>query len=251
MAGVSRRRRDDNRVSMATVEIAALVVDRGNRRVLHSVSLSVGAGRLVGLLGPSGCGKSTLMRSIVGVQRVVSGSVEVLGLPAGDRHLRSRVAYTTQTPALYPDLSVAENVRYFARILRLGGAEVDRVLTAVDLDDHRDTQARNLSGGECARAALATALLGSPQLLVLDEPTVGLDPILRRRLWHLFAGLAQSGVTILVSSHVLDEADHCEDIILMRDGSVIANRSRVELLAQAGTGSMEEAFIALVENADG
>jgi len=232
--------------SAPSIAVAGLVVERGKRQVLRNIDLTVRSGRLVGLLGPSGCGKSTLMRAIVGVQRVASGSVEVLGLNSGDRRLRDRVAYTTQAPALYPDLTVVENIKYFARILGLEDGEVDRVVDAVDLGDHVSTQARNLSGGERARAALATALLGKPQLLVLDEPTVGLDPILRRRLWGLFAELVASGVTLLVSSHVLDEADHCEDIILLRDGSVIASEPRDTLLARAKTDSMEEAFINLV-----
>ena len=159
------------------IDIRELVVVRGGHEVLPGISLAVAAG-VTGLLGPSGCGKSTLLRAVVGVQRVRSGGVEVLGLPAGDRRLRDRVGYVTQAASVYDDLTVAENLHFFARVLGVDRAEVDEAIAAVDLADRRDHVVGNLSGGQRSRASLAVALLGDPDVLVLDEPTVGLDPVL-------------------------------------------------------------------------
>ncbi|MEP7091626.1 MAG: ABC transporter ATP-binding protein, partial [Nocardioidaceae bacterium] len=192
------------------VVVRDLVVQRGRVRAVDGLSFSLVAGEVTGLLGPSGCGKSTLMRSVVGVQVVTSGTVEVLGLPAGDRRLRDRVGYVTQAPSVYDDLTVTENLRFFARVLGVGRAEVDRCTDAVDLGARRDQVVSRLSGGERSRVSLAVALLGDPELLVLDEPTVGLDPVLRRDLWAMFHELADGGTAVLVSSHVMDEAERCD-----------------------------------------
>ena len=187
------------------------------------------------------------MRSLVGVQVVESGTVTVLGLPAGHPDLRDRVGYVTQAPSVYPDLTVAENLRFFARVLGCGNGEVDRCIDAVDLHDQRDQVVGRLSGGQWSRASLAVALLGRPQLLVLDEPTVGLDPVLRRDLWAMFHVLADQGVTVLVSSHVMDEAERCDRLLLMRDGRLLADDTPAALLASTGTDQIESAFLALVE----
>jgi ABC-2 type transport system ATP-binding protein len=228
------------------ISIRDLVVDRGGARVLESVSIEVAAGRITGLLGPSGCGKSTLMRSIVGVQIVASGRVDVLGLPAGSRDLRSEVGYVTQAPSVYLDLTARQNLDYFARVLDAPDQRVAEAIESVDLAASADRPVGSLSGGQRARVSLATALLSRPRLLVLDEPTVGLDPVLRGELWAGFHDLANGGTTLLVSSHVMDEADRCDDIVLMRDGGILAAMPRERLLAETGADGVEQAFLRLV-----
>jgi ABC-2 type transport system ATP-binding protein len=229
------------------VEVRGLSVDRGGHRVLDGLDLDIAAGVVTGLLGPSGCGKSTLLRSIVGVQRTQGGEVTVLDRPAGSAPLRNRVGYVTQSASVYEDLTVTENLRFFARVLGCDAAEVARVVAAVDLESHADAVAGELSGGQLSRASLAVALLGSPDLLVLDEPTVGLDPVLRRDLWRLFHDLAGAGVTVLVSSHVMDEAERCDRLLLMRDGAILANGTPAEIKDAAGADDIETAFLGLVE----
>jgi len=224
-----------------------LRVVRGGRAVIDDVSFIVLPGTLVGLLGPSGCGKTTLMRSLVGTQVVAGGVVELLGEPAGTPALRSQVGYVTQEPSVYADLTVSENLRYFASVLGMPSGAVERVIGNVGLGRHTDSIVGSLSGGEQARVSLATALLGSPRLLVLDEPTVGLDPLLRRDLWALFASLAAEGTTIMVSSHVMDEAERCQRLLLMRDGRILADDSPEALLSRTGSADIESAFIALIE----
>ena len=229
------------------VDVRGLRVVRGGRVVLDRLDLRVARGALTGLLGPSGCGKSTLMRAIVGVQVIASGSVGVLGEPAGSASLRHRVGYVTQAPSVYRDLSVRENLRYVASLLRADASDVYRVLDEVDLTDHADLVVSRLSGGEGSRVSLAAALLGRPELLVLDEPTVGLDPVLRRDLWALFHRLVDGGVTILVSSHVMDEAERCERLLLMREGRILADETPEALLARTGVDDVEKAFLHLVD----
>ncbi|MET0740334.1 MAG: ABC transporter ATP-binding protein [Candidatus Nanopelagicales bacterium] len=231
------------------IGVDRLVVDRGGRRVLDDVSFTVTEGEVVGLLGPSGCGKSTLMRALVGVQIVKSGRVELLGRPAGSADLRRRVGYVTQAPSVYADLSVHANLRYFATIVGAPRSDVDRVIDQVDLASHADTLVGRLSGGQVSRVSLATALLGTPELLVLDEPTVGLDPVLRRDLWNLFHRLAATGVTLLVSSHVMDEASRCSRLLLMREGQILADDSPDGLLSDTAAADVEAAFLQLVDAA--
>jgi ABC-type multidrug transport system ATPase subunit len=214
--------------------------------VLHGVTFEVPRGSIVGLLGPSGCGKTTLIRSIVGVQIVRGGTVTVLGHPAGSKPLRRLVGYSTQTPAVYHDLTVAENLRYFASVLGAPHHDADRVIDEVGLGVNRHQIIATLSGGELSRASLAAALLGAPELLVLDEPTVGLDPVLRQELWELFHELAGRGTTLIVSSHVMDEAARCRRLILMRDGYVLADETPDDLRATTGTQDIEAAFLRLI-----
>jgi ABC-2 type transport system ATP-binding protein len=234
-------------VVQAAVEISSLRVMRGGTTVLPGLTLDVAAGRVTGLLGPSGSGKTTLLRAIVGVQRVAGGEVRVLGEPAGAAGLRSRIGYMTQAPSVYGDLTVAENLRYFARVL---GAAPRRVAAAVDgvgLGGYEERPVVRLSGGERARVSLAAALLHEPELLVLDEPTVGLDPLLRRELWRTFNELAAAGTTLLVSSHVMDEADRCDDLVLLRGGAVLAAGTPTSLRARTGAADLDAAFLTLVE----
>jgi len=231
----------------AAVAVVGLEVSRGGRRVLHGLDFGVARGRITGLLGPSGCGKTTLMRAIVGVQIVQSGDVRVLGEPAGSPFVRARVGYVTQAPAVYQDLSARENLRYFARVLGAPAARVGETLEKVQLADRADRPVRNLSGGQRARVSLATALLGEPDVLVLDEPTVGLDPVLRENLWRTFHGLAERGVTLFVSSHVMDEAGRCDHLLLMRDGRLLADLTPAELRERTGEDDMEQAFLRLIE----
>jgi ABC-2 type transport system ATP-binding protein len=227
------------------IEIDELMVRFGSRDILRSITARVAFGRITGLLGPSGAGKTTLMRVIVGVQRFTAGRVRVLGRPAGAPELRHAVGYVTQAPSVYADLTVTENLRYFARLVGVDQTRIDDILTLVDLRTQAHQLAGTLSGGELSRASLAIALLGKPKLLVLDEPTVGLDPLLRRSLWRTFHDLAADGVTLLVSTHVMDEADRCDDLMLLRDGQVLAAGTGVELRERAHAATIEDAFLTL------
>jgi ABC-2 type transport system ATP-binding protein len=233
----------------SAIEIADLHVVRGGREVLRGVSVDVAAGRVTGLLGPSGCGKTTLMRSIVGVQLVHSGHVRVLKTPAGDPSLRSRLAYLPQAPSVYGDLTVAENLRYFGRVVGAGPGRVAEVLEIVGMTERAGQLVGSLSGGECARVSLAVALLGAPEVLVLDEPTVGLDPVLRADLWAAFRRLAAGGATLLVSSHVMDEAAECDSLLLMRDGAILADTTPQALRRRTGEPDLGRAFLAVIREA--
>lgn len=228
------------------VEAQGLTVTRGGREVLHALDFAVAAGEVTGLLGPSGCGKSTLMRALVGVQANARGSLEVLGSPAGSARLRPRIGYVTQAASVYDDLSVEENLRFFAGVLGVAADRVAQVLEVVDLTSHRDQEVRNLSGGQRSRVSLAVALLGRPDLLVLDEPTVGLDPVLREQLWDTFHALADDGAAVIVSSHVMDEAERCDRLLLMRDGTFLAQGAPGEIKRPGE--SIEAAFLRLVRS---
>jgi len=231
------------------VEVHGLTVVRGKREVLHGLDFVIRSGEVTGLLGPSGCGKTTLMRVLAGVQGGVSGTATVFGQPAGAKPLRDRLGYVTQAASVYDDLSVAENLRFFAKVLGVGREEVDRSIAAVDLADHADQVVGNLSGGQQSRASLAVALLKQPDLLVLDEPTVGLDPVLREDLWGLFHRIAAEGAAVLVSSHVMDEAERCDRLLLMRDGVFIADGTPSEIKEKAGADDIEQAFLTIVRGA--
>jgi len=229
------------------VVVDGLRVVRGSLEVLPGISLSVPRGQVVGLLGPSGSGKTTLLRSIVGVQVVAGGTVTVLGEPAGSPGLRSRVGYVTQDPSVYGDLTVRANLTYFAALVGAPRDAVERTMEEVDLTANADSRVDRLSGGERSRVSLGAALVGSPELLVLDEPTVGLDPVLRRDLWAMFHRLAGDGTTLLVSSHVMDEATRCDRLLLLREGHLLADDTPDGLLARTGAPDAERAFLALIE----
>ena len=232
------------------IVVSDLHVRRARIPVLHGLTLAVPSGRIVGLLGPSGSGKTTLMRSIVGVQVVDSGSIDVLGLPAGSPALRTRVAYVTQQASVYDDLTVRQNLSYFRRILGAPASDIDSVIERTHLGSVADRLAGSLSGGQRGRVSLAAALLGAPEVLVLDEPTVGLDPVLRVELWEMFHRLAADGATLLVSSHVMDEAKRCDRLLLMRDGALLADDTVPGVLEATSTDDVETAFLRLIERGE-
>ncbi len=234
----------------AAVIVQNLTVVRGATPVLDRLSLAVPRGRIIGLLGPSGSGKTTLMRAIVGVQIVKSGTIEVLGLPAGSRPLRTRMGYVTQQASVYDDLSVHQNLAYFRRVLGAPASDVDRVIERTDLGAVAGRLVGSLSGGQRSRVSLAAALLGAPQVLVLDEPTVGLDPVLRVELWALFRSLADDGATLLISSHVMDEAKRCDRLLLLREGALLADDTVQGVLQVTGTDDVEQAFLRLIERGE-
>lgn len=230
------------------VTIDQLHVVRGKMPAVQDLSVRIARGTITGLLGPSGSGKTTLMRCIVGTQIVTGGSVTVLGHPAGARWLRHRVGYMPQDPTIYGDLRVIDNVRYFAGLCGADRQAADEIVEAVDLRTHRATRCANLSGGQRTRVSLACALVGRPDLLVLDEPTIGLDPVLRVELWGQFDALARRGTTLLVSSHVMDEADRCGDLLLMREGRLLAHTTPDRLRKETGCTSLEEAFLSIIRH---
>jgi ABC-2 type transport system ATP-binding protein len=235
----------------SAIEISGLVVERGRREVLHGITAAIRAGRVTGLLGPSGSGKTTLIRAVVGVQIVKAGTVTVLGRPAGSPELRRQVGYVTQAPSVYADLSVRENVRYFAALYGLSSADADRAIRDVGLGDAAGQLVGDLSGGQRSRASLACAMIGHPGLLVLDEPTVGQDPVLRADLWAQFHALAEQGTTLLVSSHVMDEAGRCDRLLLLREGRLIGDDSPAGIRQAAGTDDLDEAFLTLIREHEG
>jgi ABC-2 type transport system ATP-binding protein len=230
------------------VTIENLRVIRGKFVAVDDLHVQIARGTITGLLGPSGSGKTTLMRCIVGTQIVTAGSVTVLGYAAGSAVLRDRVGYMPQDPTIYNDLRVIDNVRYFAALCGAGASAADEAVEAVDMQDHRTAYCANLSGGQRARVSLACALVSRPDLLVLDEPTIGLDPVLRADLWEQFAALARAGTTLLVSSHVMDEADHCGDLLLMREGHLLAHTTPNRLREDTGCTSLEEAFLSIIRH---
>ena len=237
-----------DKLHQTAIAVDGLVVNRGGKCVLDSVDFTVAAGSVTGLLGPSGSGKTTLLRSIVGVQKMTSGTVTVLGAAAGSPALRSQVGYVTQSPSVYGDLTIRQNVRYFAVNYGVSRNAADEAVRAVGLGDITNQMVNSLSGGQQARVSLACALVASPSVLVLDEPTVGLDPVLRRDLWQQFHALAAEGTTLLISSHVMDEAERCERLLLLREGRLLADDTPASLLHATGAPNLEEAFLRLILN---
>ena len=233
------------------MSVAAVRVSRGGREVVRGVTFELRAGEVVGLLGPSGSGKTTLIRALAGVQAHVAGDIDVLGQAAGSADLRARVGYVTQAPSVYPDLTVRENLEYFARILGAPPEAVNVALGRVRLDAAAEQRVARLSGGQLSRVSLGVALLADPPVLLLDEPTVGLDPVLRRDLWDDFRDLAAGGGALLISSHVMEEATRCDRLLLLRDGLLLADTTPARLLAETGAADAETAFLALIERGGG
>jgi len=225
-----------------------VTVKRGKQTVLRDVNLDLPSGKIIGLLGPSGAGKSTIMRALVGVQSKVTGEVSVLGQPAGSANLATRVAYSTQASSVFDDLNVTQNLDFARKMIGAPASDITRVLAEVGLTGFSKAKVGNLSGGQRNRVSLAMAMVGSPELLILDEPTVGLDPVLRAEIWTIFRNLANSGKTLLVSSHVMDEAERCDQLVFVRDGQVIANDSLANILMATSSTSAEGAFLVLAKS---
>lgn len=221
----------------------------GPIRAVDGITLQIPRGVIYGLLGPSGSGKTTFMRIIAGALRASGGRVAVLGRPMPDRSVAPRIGYMTQSAALYPDLSLRENLRFFGTIYGLNGARlgqrVETIAQEVELADRLDNPLHTFSGGMRQRASLACALLHEPELLILDEPTVGLDPVLRHAFWARFRQLADEGRTLLVSSHVMDEAERCDLLGFIRGGRLLASASPAELRRSTGQINLEDAFLVL------
>ena len=241
---------NDGNGANAVIARDVSVVVGGKYVAINKISAEIPRGRVVGIIGPSGAGKTTFIRSIVGRQRISGGYLKVLGIKAGSAELRHQVSYMTQELSVYADLTVKENLSYFARMVGVAKSEtkseVNRLLKTVDLGSQADTLVMNLSGGQKQRVSLAIAMIGDPVLLVLDEPTVGLDPVLRDSLWELFRQLAEAGRTLIISSHVMDEAERCDQLLLLRDAEVLAQGSPRDLRNRTGTNTVEQAFLKLV-----
>ena len=231
------------------VRVSNLRVRRRRRETLHGLTFDLPTGTITGLLGPSGCGKTTLMRVLVGVQHY-DGEVTVLGAEPGAPAVRDRIGYVTQEAAVYKDLTARQNLRYFASLAGPRARDVNEVLAVVGLTDLADRRVGTYSGGEANRASLACALVAGPELLVLDEPTVGLDPLTREDLWTTFHALASQGATLLVSSHVMDEAFRCDSVLLMRDGDLLDTTTASALLKRTGVETLDEAFLAVIRESE-
>ena len=233
---------------MNSISIKRVSVEKSDRNVLDGLDIELPSGVAIGLLGPSGSGKTTLMRSIAGLQKLNTGEIKIFQQAAGTKALRKVISYSTQAASVYNDLTSEENLNFYASLHKVNERSVSEILELVKLTKVKKQLARTLSGGERTRLALATALVGAPDLIILDEPTVGLDPVLRKELWQIFRHLTSSGKTLLISSHVMDEAENCDFIVLMRDGKFIAKGSAAELKAMTGKEEMEEVFISLVKS---
>lgn len=219
----------------------------GEIQALDGLDLTVRKGEVFGLLGPNGSGKTTAIRLLMGLERATSGKLTALGMSAPDRRLNTRIGYMPQETALYQDLTVEENLELFGELYGMEDALLERRMTEllrlVDLDRRRDAVVHTLSGGMRHRTSLVASLLHDPELLVLDEPTVGVDPELRASFWGHFDELAARGVTVLITTHYMDEARNCGRIGLLRGGRLIAQGTPAEVMAEAGTDDLETAFL--------
>jgi len=233
------------------VKVKDLSVIIGNHfRALDNINLELPVGKTIGVIGPSGAGKTTLIRCIVGRLRITSGDIMIFGQSAGSPELREQLSYMTQELSVYPDLTVIENLRYFVTMAgkskKSAHEIIDGVLKDVDMTNRAGNLVRNLSTGQKQRVSLAIALIGRPKLMVLDEPTVGLDPVLRDKLWKLFARLAGEGITLIITSHTMDEAERCDDLVLIRDGKLVSHSTPSELRKRTNSKTVEESFLKLV-----
>ena len=235
-------------IETLTIKAVKLRVDKAHGAILRELDFVIPAGAITGLIGPSGSGKTTLMRAIAGVQQITSGSLTVGDVNVGSKRLRPKIGYMAQTPAIYGDLTVRQNLGYFSKIVAADKQRVAECIAAVNLVDHQHKLVDQLSGGQRSRVSLAIAMLGNPDVLILDEPTVGLDPVLRRDLWQLFRRLADQGKTLIISSHVMDEAERCDNVLLLRDGRLLWNDTKQALLEVTKVSTVEAAFLDMVNN---
>jgi ABC-2 type transport system ATP-binding protein len=230
----------------AAIEARGLTKRFGEMTAVNALDLTLEPGRIYGILGPNGSGKTTLIRLLTGLAKATSGEARVLGVKMPDRENLARIGYMTQADGIYIELSVWENLRFFAALSGTGDKKaMDQVLDLVHLTERKDAPALNLSGGMRRRLSLACALVHRPSVLFLDEPTVGIDPALRVEFWKYFRQLAADGTTIVVSSHVMDEADRCDELLLMFRGKVLARGTPAEIRLSAGVDNMEDAFLKL------
>jgi ABC-2 type transport system ATP-binding protein len=227
------------------IQVAGVTVEKLGKKILDNVSMELPGNKSIGLIGPSGSGKTTLIRTLVGSQIITKGTAKIFGEKVGSASLRSRIGYMSQKSAVYGDITVKENFEYFASICGSSEQQVAEIMESMRLNLHRDKMASSLSGGEATRLSLGIALLGNPEILFLDEPTVGLDPSLRIELWKIFASLRNQGKTILITSHMMDEAERCDILILMRNGKIIFQGNAEQLKAKTQSESIEHAFIKL------
>lgn len=229
------------------IEVKGLKQQFGTMTVLENVTLDVFSGEILGLLGPSGAGKTTLVKDIIGMNRPTAGTISILGTPMPSLEAVRNIGYMAQSDALYEDLNAYDNLLFFGALYDLKGAEArkraDEVLSVVQLLEHAKKPVRNYSGGMKRRLSLAAALLHRPKILILDEPTVGIDPVLRMEFWKEFENIKASGTAIIVTTHVMDEAEHCQRLALIRDGGIIAIGSPEELKQKSGKSTIEGAFL--------
>lgn len=231
----------------AVINVKDLKQQFGKKVVLENINLEVQKGEILGLLGPSGSGKTTLIKAVIGMAVPTKGKVLVLGQEMPSLKVVSKIGYMAQSDALYEDLNALENILFFGALYGLKGKaaqeRAQEVLALVRLSDDAKKPVRNYSGGMKRRLSLAIALFHRPELVILDEPTVGIDPVLRREFWQEFERLRQAGITILITTHVMDEAEHCNRLALIRDGGIIALDSPEELKRKSGQDSIEGAFL--------
>jgi ABC-2 type transport system ATP-binding protein len=233
------------------IRAVGLVKTFGSIRAVDDVTFDLAPGRIYGLLGPNGSGKTTLIRLLTGLAHATAGRAEVLGTPMPSRAALERIGYMTQSDGVYPALSVGENARFFASMYGVAGtAPIDDALGIVELADRRSSITGTLSGGQRRRLSLACAIVHRPPILFLDEPTVGVDPLLRVQFWTYFRALADGGATIVVSSHVMDEADRCDELLFVRAGKVIARGTGAQLRVRTGTTALEDAFLSFAGATD-
>lgn len=230
------------------IKTSGLCVVKSGKKILRGVSVSLPEGKIIGLLGPSGAGKTTLVRALIGRQKITKGDVSVGGYNADAPELREIIGYMPQTPAIYFDLTVKQNLRYFASMRGAKKEEADRLIDDVDLRPQANQMASTLSEGQKSRVSLAIALIGNPKIILLDEPTVGIDPVLRVQLWEKFKGLSKRGTTILVTSHVMDEAEHCDYLLLIRDGKILFYGTPTALKTKTKSRNVEDSFLKLVRS---
>ncbi|WP_010197557.1 heme ABC exporter ATP-binding protein CcmA [Bacillus sp. m3-13] len=228
-------------------KVSNLSISFGKQEVLKDINLSISKGEIFGFLGPSGAGKTTLVKAIAGLQPINNGEVEVLTRKMPTLSLSEKIGYMAQSDALYQDLTAQENLQFFSSLYKLNRIDrkkrIHEVMELVNLSEHLNKPVQQFSGGMKRRLSLAISLLHNPEILILDEPTVGIDPLLRKSIWQELKALSKAGTTVLVTTHVMDEAQKCDRLAMIREGELLAVGSTEELQRKTGTTSMEDAFL--------